>query len=303
MCRPMTRVVITGAGGQVGYELCRQSWPAEFEVVPLTRANLDIADPVAVARDITPNCDIVINVAAYTAVDRAETERELAWRVNEQGPRTLAARCAELNIPLIHVSTDYVFDGKKASPYLESDGVGPVNEYGRSKLAGENAVRETLARHIILRTSSVFGESGANFVKTMLRLGAQRPSLKIVADQVSCPTPARDIATALVSICRTIGMDPSSVEWGTYHFCGGPEVTWSQFANAIFALNGARGAHVPQIIDIEAKDYRTDARRPVYSVMGCEKIANNFKIARPDWAEGLADVVNSLSNGGGYHGH
>jgi dTDP-4-dehydrorhamnose reductase len=299
----MTRVVITGAGGQVGYELCRQSWSAEFEVVPFVRASLDIADPVAVAREITPNSDIVINVAAYTAVDRAETERELASRVNEQGAKILAERCAVLNIPFIHLSTDYVFDGMKASPYVESDDVGPVNEYGRTKLAGENAVREATVRHIILRTSSVFGESGANFVRTMLRLGAERDSLQIVADQMSCPTPARDIAMALVAICRAIVDDPSIVKWGTYHYCGAPEVTWSQFASAIFALSGARGARVPQIIDIEAKDYRTNARRPVYSVMGCEKIANNFKISRPSWSEGLAGMLNSLSDGGGSHGH
>jgi len=299
----MTCAVITGAGGQVGYELLRQSWPSDFEVVPLTRAGLDIADPVAVARAVTSNADIVVNVAAYTAVDRAETERELAWRTNEQGARILAERCAELEIPFIHLSTDYVFDGGKSSPYVESDDVGPLNEYGRSKLAGENAVREALPRHIILRTSSVFGQSGANFVKTMLRLGAERDSLKIVADQMSCPTPARDIATALVAICRAVIADPNSVEWGTYHFCGTPETTWSQFAGTIFALSGARGGRVPRIIDIEAKDYRTDARRPGYSVMGCEKISNNFKIDRPSWADGLADVLNSLSNGGGNHGH
>jgi dTDP-4-dehydrorhamnose reductase len=299
----MKRAVITGAGGQVGYELRRQSWPADFEVVPFTRADLDIADPVAVAREITPDSDIVVNVAAYTAVDRAETERELAWRVNAQGPRILAERCAVLDIPLIHLSTDYVFDGTKASPYIESDDVGPLNEYGRSKLAGENAVREALAQHIILRTSSVFGESGANFVRTMLRLGAERESLQIVADQMSCPTPAQDIATALVAICQTIMTDPDKIEWGTYHFCGAPEVTWSQFASAIFALSGARQGRVPRIIDIQAKDYRTDARRPVYSVMGCEKIANNFKIPRPSWSEGLVGVVDSLLSGVGGHGH
>ncbi len=222
----MTRVVITGAGGQVGYELRRQSWPAGFEVTAFTRASLDIADPGAVAAKITPDCDMVVNVAAYTAVDRAETEREKAWQGNAQGPRILAERCAALDIPFIHLSTDYVFDGTKASPYVESDDVGPVNEYGRSKLAGENAVREVHGRHIIMRTSSVFGESGANFVRTMLRLGAERDSLQVVADQVSCPTPARDIAAALVAICQAIAADPDGVEWGTYHFCGAPEVTW-----------------------------------------------------------------------------
>jgi dTDP-4-dehydrorhamnose reductase len=258
----------------------------------------------AVAREITPGSDVVVNVAAYTAVDRAETEREQAWRVNAEGPRILAERCAALGIPFIHLSTDYVFDGAKTSPYVESDDVGPLNEYGRSKLAGENAVRGALARHVILRTSSVFGESGANFVRTMLRLGAERDSLQIVADQISCPTPARDIAAALVAICQTIMTDPDGVEWGTYHFCGAPEVTWSEFAGAIFALSRRGGAtRVPRIIDIQAKDYRTDARRPVYSVMGCEKIANNFNIPRPSWSKGLEGVVNSLMNGVGGHGH
>lgn len=297
----MTRLVITGAGGQVGYELCRQSWPAGFEVIPFTRANLDIADPIGVADKITAEIDLVINVAAYTAVDRAETEREQAWRVNARGPGILAERCAMLQIPLIHLSTDYVFDGTKTSPYIESDHVGPLNEYGRSKLGGEEAVRKALRQHLILRTSSVFGETGANFVKTMLRLGAERESLQIVADQMSCPTPAREIATALIAICQVITADPDNVAWGTYHFCGAPEVAWSQFAGAIFALSGARGVHVPRIIEISAKEYRTDARRPAYSVMGCEKIASNFKIPRPNWSEGLERVIKALFSGGSSH--
>ncbi len=294
----MKRIVVTGAGGQVGHELCRANWPANVELVPFARTDLDISARSTVAKLITGADDLVINVAAYTAVDRAETEGDRNWQTNAVGPAVLAERCAHLDIPLLHLSTDYVFAGAKQVPYEEDDETGPLNAYGKSKLAGEGAIRAVLDKHIILRTSSVFGESGPNFVKSMLRLGSERESLRIVADQVSCPTAARDIAAAIVTLSSKVLGAPDSVFWGTYHFCGQPAVTWLEFATEIFKAGAMHGARVPELIGIPAYEYRTDARRPTYSVMACEKIGRAFDIRRPDWSPGLIQLVGAILHEG-----
>src|SRR6516225_7772410 len=207
------KILVFGAGGQIGREVCRAAWPPRYAILPLDRNAVDIANSAAVSAVLdreTP--DLAINLAAYTAVDRAESEPEAAWATNCAGAAHVAAACEESATPLIHLSTDYVFDGRKTGAYLEDDAVGPLNVYGRSKEAGERAVRAVLARHVIVRTAWVFGAYGANFVKTMLWLGAERPVLRVVADQRGCPTAAADIAAALIVIAEDI--ERGETKWG-----------------------------------------------------------------------------------------
>ena len=211
------KLLVAGAGGQVGHELRRLQWPAGYAVVALDRAGLDIAGHDAVFAAMARHSpDLVINAAAYTAVDKAESEPEAAQAGNCDGPANLAAACREAGVPLIHISTDYVFDGSKEGPYREDDPVKPLGAYGRTKEAGDRAVREALREHVIVRTAWVYSAHGHNFVKTMLRVGAERPVLRVVADQRGCPTSAADIAGALASIVERIAAGEES--WGAYHF-------------------------------------------------------------------------------------
>ncbi len=300
------RLLITGAGGQVGRELARQA--AGSETRARTSAELDIRDAAAVRRAID-GVDLVINAAAYTAVDRAEQEPERAYAVNRDGPAHLAEACAVRGIPLLHISTDYVFDGRAERgraergrgqrPYREDDPTRPLGVYGASKWAGEQAVRERLDRHLILRTSWVFGLDGRNFVKTLLRLAAEREELRVVADQHGCPTFAGDIAATLL---RLAGQLPFSADsgWGTYHFAGAPATTWHGFARAIVeqarvcqALN-VQALKVRKIIPISTADYPTPAARPAYSVLDCTRLRDTFGIAMPAWQPGLARVVEQV---------
>src|SRR6202011_4192474 len=199
------KILVFGAGGQVGREVCRARWPARYQLLPFERKAIDITGSASVSQTVRrerPN--LVINLAAYTAVDRAESEPEAAWAANCAGAAHLAAACAESTAPLVHLSTDYVFNGRKAGPYQEEDAVDPLGVYGCSKEAGERAVRAALAHHVILRTAWVFGASEANFVKTMMRLAGERPVLRVVADQRGCPTAAADIAAALIAITERV---------------------------------------------------------------------------------------------------
>jgi len=287
------RVLVTGAGGQVGRELFRCTWPEGTQVRFVSHCEFDISDPDAVRRKIEPPLDLVVNAAAYTAVDRAENERELAHRVNAEGVGLLAGRCQELEIPLIHLSTDYVFNGKRTSPYFEEDEPSPLNVYGASKLAGEAAVKSVLDAHLILRTASVFSEFGQNFVISMLRLAAERPTLGVVADQQSCPTAAADIAAVIVLLAQRISRHESEPGWGTYHFCGQPPVTWLDFAKRIFELARDFGMATPELRPITAAEYPALARRPVYSALDCSKIAT-FGIPIPSWAAQLPNVISAI---------
>ena len=265
------KVLVFGAGGQIGCEVCRAAWPSGYAVLPLDQNAVDITKIAAVTAMLaceTP--DLVINLAAYTAVDRAESEPEAAWAVNCAGAAHVAAACDASATPLIHLSTDYVFDGRKTEAYQEDDAVGPLNVYGRSKEAGERAVRAALARHVIIRSAWVFGAYGANFVKTMLRLGTERPVLRVVADQRGCPTAAADIAAALIVIAKHI--ERGKMEWGTYHFVGSGAVSWHGFAQAIFNLAAPQLTACPQIEAITTDQYPTPARRPMNSVLDCRKI-------------------------------
>ena len=221
------RIIVIGAQGQVGWELTRRALALGHNVLAWDQAELDITDAAAVDQALNAsNADTVINAAAYTAVDKAEQEPEQAFAVNRDGPAHLAAACTRLNLPLLHISTDYVYDGAKTSPYVEDDPTAPMGVYGASKLAGDEAVRPLCPRHLILRVSWVFGVHGHNFVKTILRLAREREALRVVADQHGCPTFAGDIADALLELAGRIAEIDARAAWGTYHYCGHPATTW-----------------------------------------------------------------------------
>jgi dTDP-4-dehydrorhamnose reductase len=290
------KVLVFGAGGQVGREICRTAWPPSLELVSLDRNACDITKPVTISAVIArQKPDLVINLAAYTAVDRAESEPEMAWRVNCAGAALIAAECGDKAMPLIHLSTDYVFDGVKPGPYREDDKVNPLGVYGRSKEAGERAVRAALPHHVILRTAWVYGAHGTNFVKTILRLATERPVLRVVADQHGCPTAAADLATALIAIAQRI--DQGAADWGTFHFSGAGSLSWCQFAEAIVELADGIGAWPrgarPGVEPINSDQYPTPARRPMNSVLDCRKIAA-FGISPAPWRPSLTAVVHEL---------
>ncbi len=294
----MARILVTGAGGQVGTELSRRPAPAGIGIVPVGHAELDITDPAAVATAVAA-VDGVINAAAYTAVDRAESEREQAFAINAEGPRILARACAAGGVPLIHVSTDFVFAGDRGGPWREDDPVAPVNAYGESKAAGEAAIRETWACHVIVRTSWVFSAHGQNFVKTMLRVGASRDELPVVDDQWGLPTAAADLADALLRIAAVVTGDDGprpggNPAFGTYHYANTGGTTWCRLANAVFAEAEPVWGRRPAVTPIPTSGYPTPARRPANSVLDCTRIAATFAPARRHWREALASVVADL---------
>lgn len=290
------KVLVFGGSGQVGREVCRAVRPQSLELVSLDRDACDITKPAAVGAVMARHePDLVINLAAYTAVDRAESEPETAWEVNCAGAAHIAAVCGENATPLTQLSTDYVFDGRKSGSYREEDKVNPLGIYGRSKEAGERAVRAGLPQHIILRTSWVYGAHGTNFVKTILRLAAERPVLRVVADQHGCPTAAADIAAALIAIAQ--GIDRGRTDWGTFHFAGAACVSWHEFAEAIVELAEGMGAWPrgsrPSVEPITSDQYPTSAQRPMNSVLDCRKI-ETWGILPPPWRPSLAAVVREL---------
>jgi len=287
------KVLLCGAGGQIGTELCRLARPRGWELIATDRPVLDIAQPAeivaAVARE---RPEIVINAAAYTAVDRAESEPAEAWAGNCDGPANLAVACRGAGIPLVHISTDYVFDGSKQGPYREDDPVNPLGIYGRTKEAGERAVRDALREHVILRTAWLYSVHGYNFVKTMLRLGETHPSLRVVADQVGSPTSAADIAAAIATIAAQI--QDGTGRWGTYHFAGAGAVSWHGFAEAIFAAAVPWRGAPPAVAAIATAEYPTPARRPANSVLDCRRIGTDYGIVPRPWPEALAEIVREL---------
>lgn len=289
------RVLITGAHGQVGHELLRCA-PAGFEVVGLGSAELDIANAEQVAEVIARvQPRLIINAAAYTAVDKAESDAARAFAVNRGGVSLLACAAERLAIPLLHISTDYVFAGDAAEPYRESDPTGPTGVYGVSKLAGEQALAEHCSRYLILRTSWVFGAHGHNFVKTMLRLARERDELSVVADQHGGPTSARSIAATLWQLAQ-LYVRQGELTWGVYHFSGLPSCSWHGFAEEIFRQAHEQGliARVPTVRRIRTEDYPTPARRPQWSVLDCSRLNSMFGIAIPDWRLELADLLCQL---------
>lgn len=287
------KILVFGAGGQVGREVGRAAWPPGFAVVPLDRAAADIADGNALAAALArERPDLVVNLAAYTAVDRAESEPDLAWKINCAGAALVAAGCGERDVPLVHLSTDYVFDGNKPAPYREDDPVAPLGVYGASKEAGERAVRAALGRHLILRTAWVYGVHGANFVKTIVRLAARESALRVVADQTGAPTAAADLAAAIVVIARHVAED--SARWGTFHLTGAGPVTWHGFAEAIVDLAAPHLGRRPRVEPIASANYRAPARRPANSLLDCAEIERCYGISPRPWRSGLAAVMAEL---------
>ncbi len=283
----MSSLLVFGRTGQVARELARLAPGARF----LGRDDADLTNPEACAAAIRASgCDAVINAAAYTAVDRAETEPDLARAVNAAAPAAMAGAAAELGVPLVHISTDYVFDGSGDRPWVETDPTGPLGVYGATKLAGEQGIAAAGGQWAVLRTSWVFSAHGGNFVKTMLRLGAERDELRVVADQHGGPTPAADIAAACLTMAQAMRADPA--RGGIYHFAGAPDTTWAGFARAIMSQAGL----ACQVSDIASSDYPTPARRPANSRLDCSAIARDFGVARPDWQAGLAQVLLELKS-------
>lgn len=293
-------IVLTGADGQVGREIARRA--AGAGLLALNRAALDITDARAVYRTLERSgARLVINAAAYTAVDRAEQEPEAAFAVNRDGAAHLAGACARLGIPLLHLSTDYVFSGTRCGGYREDDPVAPLGVYGRSKWEGERAVRERLPVHLILRVSWVFGSHGHNFVKTILRLAREREELRVVADQHGCPTHAGAIAGAVLSLAETAArrafpaLRGQGGFWGTYHYCGTPPTTWHGFACAIVAqARRFEPLRVREILPITTAEYPTAATRPANSVLDCSRLRERFGIVPRPWEAGLAEVLQAL---------
>jgi dTDP-4-dehydrorhamnose reductase len=288
MATPL-RILVTGVNGQVGGALMRRA-ADDLLLIPATRDALDLAQPGSIAAALdSAGPDLVVNCAAYTAVDQAEREPDLARTVNADAPQAMAAWCARAGRPLIHLSTDYVFPGTADRPYRENDPIGPSSVYGATKAAGEAALRETGGTAVILRTAWVYAAEGKNFVRTMLRYGAERPELRVVDDQRGCPTRADNIATAVLAIARRLTGDSRLA--GTYHYVDAGETTWFGFARAIFAEAEKYWRHRPTVVPIATADFPTPAKRPPYSVLDTRKIIDMFGIEPPTWQSSVAGVV------------
>jgi dTDP-4-dehydrorhamnose reductase len=286
-------ILVTGGGGQLASAL------AAAAVTPVSRVgrpafDFDRPDSIgAVFRQASPW--LVVNAAAYTAVDAAEKDAEAAYRANRDGPAELARLCEGAGIPLIHVSTDYVFDGGKGEPYIETDSVAPQCVYGASKLAGETAVLQTCRRAVVLRTSWVYAPTGRNFVRTMLTLGKTRDRLTVVADQKGCPTTAADLAVAILEMAaRIAGTGWQDSYAGVFHAAGTGWTTWHGLASAVFAEAARHGATVPQVDPIATADWPTPAKRPTDSRLDCSKLAAVFGVRLPEWRPSLARTIDTI---------
>jgi dTDP-4-dehydrorhamnose reductase len=286
-------ILVFGGNGQLGRELTRAAVSRDIAMRALSHTEADIAEGAAVASALArwkPN--LVVNAAAYTKVDAAETDPEGARRANETGPATLAEACASAGVPMVHLSTDYVFDGGKRGAYLETDPVCPINVYGRTKSAGEDAVRRTLKRHVILRTAWVYSEFGKNFLKTVLRLATARDELRIVADQFGSPTSAREIAEAILRIAplpRDEGLS------GTFHFTARGVTTWHGFASRVVTIAAPLTGRHPRVTQIETVDYPTLAKRPANSNLDCGLFVRTFGIDARHWTEAVDATTRLLA--------
>lgn len=285
----MKKILVTGASGQLASCIAAHPAAKQGGLVFLNRSQANLTDAKALTQTLTSHQpDVIINTAAYTAVDQAETEKTLAMQVNAHGPKILADYCRAQGARLIHLSTDYVFNGKASSPYTEDAAVNPINHYGESKAAGEANIRNTLENHLILRVSGVFSEFGKNFLKTMLTLATTQETLAVVDDQITCPTDAHDIADTLFKILAKENRQ------GTYHYCSTPPVDWFHFAAAIFGSaisehNAKFTLHTMKRITTD--HYPRPAKRPLYSVLNCEKIQAELGIVPPSWQSGIERVL------------
>jgi dTDP-4-dehydrorhamnose reductase len=281
-------IAVVGRTGQVARALTHAAAAHGVALTARGRSELDLLSVDSFARFLhETRPSVVVNAAGYTAVDRAEDEADLAFRANAGGPALLATLCNYFAIPLIHLSTDYVFDGMKRTPYLETDPMAPLGVYGASKAAGETAVRAALPHHIILRTSWLFAPEGTNFARTMLRLAGERDLVRVVDDQRGSPTAAADLAEAILDITERLAEGVSSELWGTYHVTGSGDVTWHGLAAEIFRLAALHGRKVPRLEAITTAEFQASAQRPAYSVLDNTKIERTFGIRLPPWQTSL----------------
>jgi len=287
------KLLCIGKSGQVARAMAEKSAAASVECLCLGRPELDLLDPAAVSDAIkTHRPDVVVNAAAYTNVDGAESDEAAAYALNAEAPGKLASLCTEYGVPLIHLSTDYVFDGTGTQAWTETDKTGPKNVYGASKLAGEIAIREALPSHIILRTSWVYSPFGANFAKTMLRLAGERPELSVVDDQIGAPTGALEIAEAILAIAPQILA--SNEKFGTYHFAAAGEASWADFAAEVFAVHARRTGKTTKLNRIATADYPTPAARPANSRLDTGKFTRAFSLTPADWRGCVRTVTERL---------
>lgn len=292
MCRP--RILVTGAGGQIGGSFVTTAQAAGFAPLPMPRTRLDLTQEGLIGQvlnDVNP--DIVVNCAAYTAVDQAEKEPELACAINAIAPGLLAQWCNDNGRPLIQLSTDYIFSGAGNRPYREDDPIAPINTYGASKAEGERRVRDICQSHIILRTAWIYAAEGKNFVRTMLRLGAERDTIAVVADQRGCPTAASSVAAALCTVVKRL-IDGDRTIFGTYHYVDAGETTWYDFAQQIFAEAAIRWGHRPTVTPITSDRYPTFATRPKYSVLDTRKFETTFAFTPRPWQENLSEMLATI---------
>ncbi len=285
-------ILIAGAKGQLGIELMRQCPEKGFSPFPVDLPEVDITSPDPVRAAIRDaGASLVINCAAYTQVDMAESQDMLAFKVNSLGPAIIAHVCTEAKIPLIHISTDFVFDGSQKTPYQETDPISPMSVYGKSKAVGEAVVERILTRHIIVRTAWLYAFQGQNFVRAILRLGSERDTVRVVSDQFGSPTCAADLAEAILTLAEAIRTQ-GEIAWGTYHYCGKGVISWHEFAQAILDI---AKAYIPlrttRVDPITTDQYPTPAKRPAYSALDCEKIQNRFGIVPKPWRQSLEKTL------------
>ncbi|UIK19089.1 dTDP-4-dehydrorhamnose reductase [Rhizobium leguminosarum] len=293
------RIAVTGKQGQVVQSLLRRGAETGVEISAVGRPEMDLADPASIAAAFSAlRPDVIVSAAAYTAVDMAESEPELAFSVNAAGAGVVAEAAARIGAPVIHISTDYVFSGDKVSAFSEEDATAPISVYGRSKLAGEKAVAAANPNHVILRTAWVYSPFGNNFLKTMLRLSETRDHLRVVADQTGCPTSALDIADAILAIASRIAADPEPSLRGIFHLTGSGEASWADFAEEIFTELSKSGGRTVGVERIPTADYPTPAKRPANSRLNGDKLARTYGIRLPEWKQSMTIVMQDLLNKG-----
>lgn len=289
------KILVIGREGQLARGLAEAAGTG-LEIVAIGRPQIDVTDPRSVTEAIArERPGVVVNAAAYTAVDRAESEPDIAMAVNGAGAEHVARACAAGAIPLVHLSTDYVFDGNKKQPYVEGDAVGPINAYGRSKLDGELRLARACPQHLILRTAWVHSPWGTNFVRTMLRLAGERPQIRVVDDVRGSPTYAPHLAEVVLALARKIKSDAAAVPWGTYHAVSAGDTTWCGFAREVFRCAREHGLPAAEVVPIGTADYPTAARRPMNSRLDCTALRTSFGLQLPDWRQGVRDCVARLA--------
>ncbi len=289
------KILVTGSEGQLGWELLREAKSFGFEAIGFDLPQIDITIKSDMEKIISAaKPDVVVNAAAYTNVDKAEDEQEACFAVNKTGPENLSLICDSFKIPLIHISTDYVYDGRKNAPYTEKDVMRPTNVYGKSKSEGEVAIRNILQKHIIIRTSWLYGIHGHNFVKTIIRLGKEKEEIAVVSDQFGCPTYAADLSNAILSVSSCIQKNPDDI-WGTYNLCGAGITTWHGFAEKIIE-EARKHTHIKTklVKPIASKDYPVKAIRPYFSVLDCSLVKSKFGITQKPWQESLKTGIDIL---------